>query len=75
MAQHHSTEDFWKPHSIKSGRDQPGNPRASSELPSTHADVSPRKAKEILRHGTVRGRELTLRQEGFFGAVAGKGKK
>jgi len=70
-----ATENFWKPHSIKSGRDQPGNPRASSELPSTHAKVTPHKAKEILRHGSVRGHELTPKQRGFFGAVAGKGKK
>lgn len=26
------TEKFWKPHSIKTGRDQPGNPKATSEL-------------------------------------------
>jgi len=29
------------------------------------------KAKEILRHGKVRGRKLTKRQKGMFGAVAG----
>lgn len=29
------------------------------------------KSKEILRHGKVRGRPLTQRQKGFFGARAG----
>lgn len=35
------------------------------------ARVSSGKAKEILRHGTVRGRNLTEKQKGFFGARAG----
>lgn len=29
------------------------------------------KAKKILGHGAVRGRPLTKRQKGFFGARAG----
>lgn len=29
------------------------------------------KAKEILRHGEVRGKKLTKKQKGFFGARAG----
>lgn len=29
------------------------------------------KAKKILRHGTVRGKKLTKKQKGFFGARAG----
>ena len=36
------------------------------------------KAKEILRHGAVRGKPLTKKQRGFFGARAGgvkRGKK
>jgi len=33
--------------------------------------VSPTKAKEILRHGEVRGHALTGKQKGFFGARAG----
>lgn len=43
--------------------------------------LSREKAKEILRHGEVRGKPLTKKQEGFFGARAGgvpvkrKGKK
>lgn len=68
-------EKFWAPHKISTGRDQPGNPRASNELPSSHTSLSPSKAKEILKHGSVRGHELTQKQEGFLGAVAGKGKK
>lgn len=28
-----STENFWKPHSIKSGRNQPGNPTEQGETP------------------------------------------
>ncbi len=30
-----------------------------------------KKAKKILRHGKVRGKKLTKRQKGFFGARAG----
>ena len=33
--------------------------------------VSVAKAKEILRHGEVKGRRLTKKQRGFFGARAG----
>lgn len=33
--------------------------------------VSSHKAKEILRHGEVKGHKLTKKQKGFFGARAG----
>lgn len=33
--------------------------------------ISKAKAKEILRHGEVKGHPLTEKQEGFFGARAG----
>ena len=33
--------------------------------------ITKKKAKEILRHGEVRGRKLTKKQKGFFGARAG----
>lgn len=33
--------------------------------------VSKAKAKEILRHGEVRGHRLTKKQKGLFGAIAG----
>jgi len=36
-----------------------------------HKTVSRAKAKEILRHGEVRGRPLTEAQKGYFGARAG----
>lgn len=36
-----------------------------------HGGLSPRKAKEILEHGEVRGHKLTKKQRGFFGARAG----
>lgn len=45
------------------------------------AGPSVKKAKEILRHGSVHGKKLTKAQKGFFGARAGgasvrrKGKK
>lgn len=32
------------------------------------------KAKEIKRHGEIRGEPLTPRQEGFFGLIAGGGR-
>jgi len=76
-----TTEVFWKPFSIRTQRDQPGNPKADGErrakerLPSAHSSLSPEKAKKILKDGTVRGHDLTEKQEGFFGAIAGKGKK
>lgn len=60
---------FWEPYSVRDGHSQPGNPKANSEL-------SPAKAKEILRDGTVHGKAITKKQRGYFGAVAGgKAKK
>lgn len=44
---------------------------AKYDLPSETTDISPGKAKKILRDGKVRGKELTPAQKGFFGAVAG----
>jgi hypothetical protein len=35
-------------------------------------NVSKQKAKKILRHGKVKGKKLTKKQKGFFGAKAGK---
>jgi len=37
--------------------------------------VTKRKAKEILKHGSVRGHKLTKKQRGYFGARAGGSKK
>ena len=62
---------FWAKYSIRSGRNQPGNPRSKEEeKPSKHMEMSPEKAKEILEHGEVRGHKLTEKQKGMFGAVA-----
>ena len=33
--------------------------------------LTKKKAKKILRHGSVRGKKLTKKQKGFFGAKAG----
>lgn len=33
--------------------------------------VTKRKARKILRHGKVRGKKLTKKQRGFFGARSG----
>lgn len=33
--------------------------------------VSMKKAGTILKHGAIRGRPLTRRQRGFFGAIRG----
>ena len=38
------------------------------------APVTPAKAREILRDGTVHGRSLTTRQKAFFGRIAGGAK-
>ena len=35
--------------------------------------VSKAKAKKILKHGSVRGRDLTAKQENYFGFIAGGG--
>ncbi len=69
-----ATEKFWSPHSIKSGRDQPGNPKAENELPSSHIKMSPEKAKKILHDGTIRGHPITPAQRGLFGSIAGRKK-
>ena len=37
--------------------------------------LNPEKAKEILRDGSVKGEALTKKQKGFFGLIAGKGRK
>jgi len=65
---------FWKPFSIRDNHSQPGNPKASNELPSEHTSITPAKAKIMLKEGTARGHALTPKQKGFLGAVAGKGK-
>jgi hypothetical protein len=36
---------------------------------------APRKARAILRDGTVHGQPLTRKQQGYFGAIAAKAKK
>lgn len=36
--------------------------------------LTAKKAKTILRDGTVRGHKLTKKQKGFFGLIAGGGK-
>lgn len=37
--------------------------------------ISPGKAKKILKEGKARGKPLTKKQKGLFGAAAGRGKK
>ena len=44
--------------------------------PSQRKDApSPTKARQILRDNSAQGHPLTKAQKGFFGAIAGKGKK
>ena len=43
----------------------------SRRKPSQKLDMSPEKAKKILKHGKVRGKKLTAAQKGMFGAKAG----
>jgi len=33
--------------------------------------LTKKKAKKILRHGSVRGKKLSTKQKGYFGAKAG----
>ena len=35
------------------------------------APVSRSKARKMLKHGTVRGKRLTVKQRGLFDAIAG----
>ena len=43
--------------------------------PSQRKDApSPTKARTILRDDAVRGKPLTSKQKGYFGAIAGKAK-
>lgn len=65
---------FWRNYSIRDGHTQPGNPKASNELPSKHMDMSPEKARTILHDKEIRGHPLTEKQRGLFGAIAGKKK-
>ena len=37
--------------------------------------VSSEKARKILRHGEVRGKQITKKQRGLFGAAAGRSKR
>ncbi len=37
-----------------------------------HSGPTRAKAKKILRHGKIRGKAITKKQKGFFGARAGK---
>jgi len=37
--------------------------------------VTKKKAKKILKHGKIRGKKLTKKQRGFFGARAGGKRK
>jgi hypothetical protein len=45
---------------------------ANAGLPSDEANVTPEKACQILKDGTVHGQELTEAQKGLFGAICGK---
>ena len=49
--------------------------KGKSKLPSEETEMSPAKAKKILRDGEVHGKPLTDDQRGFFGAIAGKEEK
>lgn len=46
-----------------------GNPMSAGLLMG--GTVNPDKAKQILKDGAVRGKKLTSKQKGFFGARAG----
>lgn len=47
-----------------------------AKKPSQRKDApSPPKARQILRDNSAQGHPLTSKQQGFFGALAGMGKK
>lgn len=62
-------------HKSLAGIGQVQDMAAQKALPSETADVSPEKARKILKDGTVHGKPLTEKQRGMFGAIAGKDKK
>ena len=41
-------------------------------MPHTHKKLTKTKAKKILKDGSVRGKKLTKKQRGFFGAKSKK---
>ena len=45
---------------------------AGAYLASERSGVSPKKARKILKDGKVRGRKLSRKQQGMFGAIAGR---
>ncbi len=47
----------------------PDHPSKKRKNKSSH--VSKEKAKKILRDGSIRGKKITNKQKGFFGARAG----
>lgn len=58
------------------GEDEPAaNDKKGKSLPSRGVAISPEKACKILKDGTVRGKPLTDRQRGLFGAICGRGRK
>ena len=42
-----------------------------AKRPKAKKPVTKKKAKKILKHGSVKGKPLTKKQEGLFGAIAG----
>jgi len=42
--------------------------------PAKKSEVTPAKAKKILRDGEIRGKKLTAAQKRYFGLIAGGGK-
>lgn len=42
--------------------------------PSEKADISPAKAKQMLKENSAHGKPLTEKQKGMLGAIAGKSK-
>lgn len=50
------------------------NPKKKG-LPGKTADISPTKAKQMLKEGTAKGKPLSEKQKGMFGAIAGQTKK
>ena len=52
-----STENFWRPHKIGSGRDQPGNPTEQSEKHPGFKAVQSKIAKQKGKGGKPLGKE------------------
>lgn len=52
----------------------PHKKKTPSKAKGNSSKISPAKAKTILKEGSAKGKPLTKKQKGLFGAAAGRAK-